>query len=277
MITFATIPKPFEGHVEVIQNNAIASWLRVAPEVHVVLIGDDPGVAEAARRFGVDHQPHVERNEYGTPLLDSALALASEKSLHRLMCYVNTDIVMPRSLAGASDRVAAHADRFLVVGECWNVRVEAPLDPTDEHIERLMRGGEKRGPDALDYFLFTKGVFDDIPPFAVGRTAWDNWLVWKARADGALVVDATWVVRAIHQDHTYAHVGSLSKVRVSPEADENRRLTGGGRDRLYSRLDATHRLTPWGLVPSPLAVGHTGETARRAWAKLGYVTGLRHA
>ena len=62
---------------------------------------------------------------------------------------------------------------------------------------------------------------------------WDNWLVWKARSDGAMVIDVMWVVHALHQDHTYAHMGSLQKLRIGPEATENRRLSGGGRERLY--------------------------------------------
>ena len=112
-----------------------------------------------------------------------------------------------------------------------------------DHLDWSTLGrGRRRGADALDYFLFSPGLFAEVPPFAVGRTVWDNWLVWKARDEGALVVDASSTVDAIHQDHSYAHVGSLGKVRVSPEAEENRRLAGG-KLHLYSRFDATHRLT----------------------------------
>jgi hypothetical protein len=50
---------------------------------------------------------------------------------------------------------------------------------------------------------------------------------------------------------------------------------GGGRERLCSRFDATHRLVGQRLVPNPLGVAHVGETARRGWAKLGYTVGLR--
>ena len=149
----------------------------------------------------------------------------------------------------------------------------------------LLRGSRKRGADALDYFLFSPGVFGGVPAFAIGRTVWDNWLVWKARSEGATVVDATSVVKPIHQDHDYEHVGSLAKVRDGPEAGENRRLAGG-RAHLYSRYDATHRLLRSGLVPNPLAVGHAGETVRRGVGedrlsdgtpngviRVGYITG----
>ncbi len=277
MITFVTIPKPFEGHVGTIQRNAIASWLHATSSPRVILAGDEAGVAENAESLGVDHVGALARNNRGTPLLDDAFRLAEEHAQGGLVCFVNSDILLPPALGRAAALVRARSDRFLVIGECRNARIDDLVDPTALDWQSLWRQGRRRGADALDYFLFTPGLFADVPPFAVGRTVWDNWLVWKARAEGAMVVDASAVVRPIHQDHAYGHVGNLGKVRVSPEADENRRLAGGGRERLYSRLDATHRLTSRGLIRNPLALGHGGETARRVWAKLGYAVGLRHA
>ena len=276
MIAFVTIPKPFTGDTSTIQRNAIASWLQVAPDVSVLLIGDEPGMGEAAKSLGVRQLEPVARTDQGTPRLDSALALAAEHAAGRLLCYVNADILLPPSLAFAAAASGRRSDRFLVIGECWNARVEGPLAAGSLDWAALLRGSRKRGADALDYFLFSPGIFAEIPAFAIGRTVWDNWLVWKARSEGAMVVDATSVVKAIHQDHAYGHIGSLAKVRDGPEAAENRRLAGG-RGHLYSRYDATHRLLRSGLVPNPLAVGHAGETVRRGWAKIGYRTGLRTA
>jgi hypothetical protein len=277
VITFFTIPKPFEGHVGTIQRNALASWTRVDPAAQVLVLGDETGAADAAAEIGADHVSELQRNEHGTPLLDGAFRIAAERRRNELLCYVNADILFPRSLADAA-RVAVGLQRpFLVVGECRNVRVEDRVDPDAIDWRALLQGARKRGADAIDYFVYTPELYGDIPPFSVGRPAFDNWLVWKARNDGAAVVDATWTVSALHQDHTYAHIGSVSQRNTSPEAVENRRLAGGGRERLYSRFDATHRLTSHGLVPNPLGYRHAGETVRRAWAKLGYATGLRRS
>jgi hypothetical protein len=275
VIAFVTIPKPFTGETNTIQRNAIASWLQVAPDVSVLLVGNEPGLAEAAESLGVRQLAPVARTSRGTPRLDSAFALAAAHADGRVLCYVNADILLPPSLAFAAERSRRRSERFLVIGECWNARVEGPLAGSPDWAA-LLRGSRKRGADALDYFLFSSGVFNEVPAFAIGRTVWDNWLVWKARSEGAMVVDATSVVKPIHQDHDYGHVGTLAKVRGGPEAAENRRLAGG-RGHLYSRYDATHRLLRSGLVPNPLAVGHAGETVRRGWAKIGYRTGLRTA
>ena len=268
MITFFTIPKPFEGHIGVIQRNALASWLNVAPDVQVIVLGEAPDGLD------VEHLADVARNEQGTPLLDDAFRIAEERARYPIMTFVNADILLPASLAQAVTTTVRHSDRFLIVGECWNTRSDAALEP--EAIQ-WNRQGRKRGADAIDYFVYSRGLYGDLPPFAIGRTVFDNWLVWRARDLGAVVVDATSTVRALHQDHSYAHVGSLADIRRAPEALENRRLSGGGRERLYSRFDATHRLIGGRLLPNPLGVAHMGETARRAWAKLGYTTGLRRA
>lgn len=275
MITFFTIPKPFEGDIGTIQRNALASWTRVAPGTQVLVLGDEAGAAEASAAIGAEYVPELPRNAYGTPLLDGAFRIAAERRRNELLCFVNADVLLPPSIVDAARSADTLRRPFVVVGECRNARVDAALDPDAIDWHAILEGARKRGADAIDYFVYTPGVFDDIPPFAVGRPAFDNWLIWEARKKGAAVVDATWTVEAIHQDHTYDHVGGLSERPRSPEAAENRRLTGGGRERLYSRFDATHRSTSRGLVPNPLGYAHSGETARRAWAKLGYATGLR--
>jgi hypothetical protein len=261
MVTFFTIPKPFEGHVGMIQRNALRSWLRLAPDVQVIAIG------EMDRAVDVDHVPNVARNGHGTPLLNDAFRIAEERARHQALCFCNADILLPQSFSDAV-AVAAARQPFLLVGECWNVRVASETDCIPE-------GGKRRGADALDFFCYSRGVFSELPPFAAGRAAFDNWLVWYARSSNTTVIDATLSVRAVHQDHSYSHIGTIDDMRNGPEAIENRRLAGGGRERLYSRLDATHLLVRGRLVPNPLAVAHGGETIRRAVAKLAYTARLR--
>jgi hypothetical protein len=262
VITFFTIPKPFAGHIGVIQRNAIASWARLGD---VILFGNDDGVADAAAATGARHVPVIARNEFGTPLLSDAFAQAERFSPAQVFCFVNADIVLFDDLPRALDGLRAP---FLVVGESWHVRVTEEL-AFDDSWEARLRGlaQRRRGADAIDYFAFSRGLYDELPPFAIGRTAFDNWLIWKARDHGATVVDATPSVCSVHQEHDYAHAGSLGEIRTSPEAARNRELAGG-KARLYSRFDATHRLTRRGLVPNPLRVARVGEKGRRAVYKL---------
>ena len=42
-----------------------------------------------------------------------------------------------------------------------------------------------------------------MPPLIVGHCYWDNWMIWKALADGVGVLDASPYVTLIHQNHGY--------------------------------------------------------------------------
>ena len=270
MITFFTIPRGFDDDAAVRQRNAIGSWGRVAADVQVLLLGSDPGVAEAAHEFDAEHVPDIALNEFGTPLLSDAFRIAQERARWPLLAYVNSDIVLLEDFAAAGRTLAALEQPFLMVGECW----DAPLGPLDfagnwrADAAAAAAGGRKRGAAALDYFLFTDGLYRDVPPFAVGRLVFDTWLVWKGREQRALVVDASRCVRPVHQRHGYGHIGgSYSALWASPEAAANWALAGS-KSRVYTRFDATHLLTPRGIRRNLGATWRVKERARKAIYKL---------
>lgn len=252
MLTVFTIPKPFRGHVGDIQRNAIESWRALRPDVQIVLVGDEDGVAQAALEGGVEHVGGVARNERGTPRIDSAFALVESVARNPLWCLVNADIVLLDDLIPTVEQVASRFRAFLVVGESRDLPVSPELPLGDSIFRRALREkamahGRCRGYAALDYFVFPRGHFGDLPPFLIGRACFDNWLVWRARQRGP-VVDATRRVVSVHQSHDYSHVaGGLDEVYYGDEAKYNERLAGG-RARIYSLHDATHRLTRNGLL-----------------------------
>src|SRR5438876_11556063 len=94
MLTLFAIPKPFRGHIAVIQRNAIMSWTLLQPRPEVILFGDEEGTAEICRELGLRHAPAVERNEFGTPLLDDLFRKAEEQASYATLCYVNSDILL---------------------------------------------------------------------------------------------------------------------------------------------------------------------------------------
>jgi hypothetical protein len=154
-------------------------------------------------------------------------------------------------LVAAVQRVNQRKRRYLMVGRRWTVEIAAPLEFSAGWEERLWDYTTTTGyadrTDAIDYFVFPKGTFEDIPPFAVGRTSWDNWLLYRARATDTPLIDATDVVRIIHHKHDYSHhKQGFTGVWEGPEAKRNYELAGGGY-RLYSFRDATHVLTSRGL------------------------------
>ncbi len=105
MLTIFAIPKPFKGQIEIIQRNAIQSWTLIRPTPEILLFGDDRGTEEVAREFGVRHFPNIERNEYGTPLINSIFDTARKEAANHLICYANSDIIFPTSLLEAIKRL----------------------------------------------------------------------------------------------------------------------------------------------------------------------------
>ena len=106
MLTLFTIPKPFRGHVGVIQRNAIKSWVMLRPACQIILFGDEEGTLEVAKEWGVHHMPEVARNEFGTPLLDSTFATAHRLAINNILCYANADIMLLNDFMVAVTRLA---------------------------------------------------------------------------------------------------------------------------------------------------------------------------
>lgn len=241
-LTIFAIPKPFSGHTGIIQENALASWVRL-PEVEVLLIGDDDGVAEAAQRFGVRHEPSVRKTDLGTPLLDSAFEIAAASARADRLCYVNADIILFADLVEAIDVIPF--PNYLVVAQRTNVDVADRLS-FDDHasVEGFVQATRQRGvlepPWASDVFVLPRGTHLGLEPFAVGRPGWDNWLIWKARSLDIPVVDVTPSVLVVHQTHDYGHVPhQRGSAWQGPEADRNLRLAGDP-STLWNLDRATH-------------------------------------
>jgi hypothetical protein len=250
LITFFTIPKPFKGHFDVIQRNAIKSWLSLRPSCEIFLFGNDPGVADVARELGVKHSADFACNNHGTPLINDVFEKAQRLASHKLLCYLNADIILLNDFLAAAQRV--HFKRFLMAGCRWDIDVNHLLDFDRADCEAKLRelvaaGGALYPPEGIDVFLFTQGLWGCIPPFAVGRAMWDNWMIYQARAQRAKVIDATKAVTIIHQNHSYAHLkGGKQEAWEGPEAEQNRILAGGYKN-AFTILDANWILTPQGL------------------------------
>jgi len=253
MLTIFSTPKPFAGHIAVIQRNAIESWKRLDPAVEIILVGDDPGAAEVCLELGLRHIAQVQRNQHGTKYLASIYDQAHDAARHDILCHVNCDIVLLSDFARAVRRMRESREQFLMAGQRWDVDIREPLDFSRADWEAQLRAlardaNRQRPPQWIDYFVFRKGLFyRKIPEFVIGRPGWDNWLLWYPRSVGVPVVDATRVVMAVHQNHDYGyHPEGEKGVWEGEEAQINFRLMRTkGR---YQTLDnAAYVLTARGL------------------------------
>jgi len=253
LITLFSAPKPFtDPHIAMIQRNALKSWT-LLPDVEIILLGEETGLAEAARELGVKHIPHVKCNDNGTPLISSMFQLARESSNSDLLCIINADMLLMPDFIEAARRSRLQRDKcFVLLSQRWDLDVTQPIEFTDGWVDRLLsivhRQGALHRPAGSDYFLFPKSCYTDIPDFTIGRAGWDNWMIYKARKERWPVIDCTSSVMIVHQNHDYSHLPGGKPHYEHPDTNENIRLAGGQANIRYTVLDATHQLVDGKLV-----------------------------
>jgi len=246
LLTVFSAPKPFlDPHINTIQRNAIQSWLHLGPQVEVLLVGQEAGLEEAASELGVRLLSDVRRNEAGTPLVSSIFDLARQASDSLLLLYVNADILLLPEIVTAARQVAAQAEKFLLIGQRWDMDITQALDFSPGWDARLKEDSQQRGrlhlPSGSDYFVFPRQLFQDMPDFAIGRAGWDNWMIYSARQQGWLVVDGTPAITILHQNHDYSHLPGNKPHYELPESQQNTALAGGSAN-LYMVLDSDRQL-----------------------------------
>jgi hypothetical protein len=242
MITFFTIPKPFEGHNGVIQRNALRSWRKLNPKCEIIIFGDEVGIAEVAEEVGAIHIPEIRKNDFGTPYLDGIFSKVQEMAKNDILCYSNADIIFLNDFPAGVGKI--NDDRYLLVGQRWDLDLTTEVDYSgnyqDELRQRTAQGGKLHDVDGMDYFVFRKGTLKALPAFLVGRAGWDNWMIYNARVEGIKVIDGTRGYLVIHQNHNYGHVKKSVGRWLGPESDYNMALLGGVEHR-FTLYDATYR------------------------------------
>jgi hypothetical protein len=243
LITFFSAPKPFtDPHIAMIQRNAIRSWT-LLPDVEVILLGEEEGLAEAARELDVKHLPNVKRNDNGTPLISSMFQLARENSNSDLLCIINADMILMSDFVEAARRSHLQREMFVLLSQRWDYDITSPIDFTAGWELRLRESVRKQNqlhrPAGSDFFLFPKNCYEDIPDFIIGRAGWDNWMVYKACQQNWPVIDCTPSMMIVHQNHDYSHLPGGKSHYEHPDTNENIRLAGGQANIRYTILDST--------------------------------------
>jgi hypothetical protein len=265
-LTIFTSPKPFTNpHIITIQRNAIRSWKALGEQVEILLIGDDPGVKEAAAELEVKHISGVACNDAGTPLISSIFALAREHSQAKLLAYVNADILVMQNFLSSAQAAAASFERFLLVGRRWDLEVKEELPfghGWETELRKLIQAnGKLHRAVGSDYFIYSRECFTEIPNFAVGRAGWDNWMIFHARWKKWAAINATQSISIVHQSHDYHHLPNGRRHIHAPESFENRDMAGGRMVTQFRLRDCSHEMTA-GVI-SKFKITHSWKRFKR--------------
>jgi hypothetical protein len=257
MLTIFSNPKPFTGLFKIIQENAIRSWLLIRPKPEIILLGSEKGVGDICRRLKLVHIRYAKTNRYHTPIVSDIFKKAQTKASYRIMMYVNSDVIVVNDIIKPIKSISFSFDSFLASGRRFELLIDKPIDFKDKDwrektIKTVRSKGYLKGPGWMDYFVFTKGLFGSIPPFALGRTFWDKYLIWKATALKKPVIDMTGSFFAVHQTHLKNK--DIKHVWEGIEANNNVLLAGGWSHGL-SLKQARYRLDKKRLIkknPDPV-------------------------
>jgi hypothetical protein len=244
-VTIFSAPKPFlDSHLKIIQRNAVRSWKMLGPDVEVILIGDELGIKETAENLEVKHIPNVKINNLGTPLISSIFSLARQASAHDILLYLNADILLLPETMEVIQTISQVKKEFLIVGRRWDLDITEEITFDTDWANQIKIHVEKEGklqsPFAMDYFIFPKHLYQEVPPFAVGRAGWDNWMIYHGMRQDWPVIDATLSLMVIHQNHDYRHLPDGAPHYDLEESHNNVKLGGGIRN-IYDLIDVTYK------------------------------------
>ncbi|HEU5309501.1 MAG TPA: hypothetical protein VFW97_19410 [Acidimicrobiia bacterium] len=253
MLTILSTPKAFTGLFAIIQRNAIESWTKLEPRPEIILFGRDEGTAEICEELGLRHVPDVAENAHGTPLLSDMFVTGQRLASNPVVCWANADIIFTPTIMRAARVVADHPRSAYLVGRRTDIDQLELLEFSGAWAQvltaRAAQQGERKPANWIDYFMFTRGLFTQLPPFAIGRPGYDPWLIWRAADLGADVIDGSDFVLAVHQRHDYSHVGSRAAVFSGTEAQQNAAIVDNWRHyhsiaHARLKLDVTGRVVP---------------------------------
>jgi hypothetical protein len=153
----------------------------------------------------------------------------------------------------AFEKEAGRREQFLMIARRWDTDISEPIDFGDEAWEAKVRraalhANVLQATHFVDFFVFRKGLYDEVPPLVVGRSYWDHWLVWKALERGANVVDATNFMMAVHQNHGYGYHPQGKQGTNEDELARRNIELAGGRQHLRTLIHSTHRITRNGAI-----------------------------
>lgn len=234
MITFFSHVRPFVGEFDALQRTAISSWKSMG-DVQVVLLGKDS--MQAAIDLEVDWGPIAGYNENGTALVKAIFEAGERAAKYDLLCEISSDIVLSASSMPAfvaMDKIA----NPLVVGQRHDVTLYnkvVTLHPSS----------------AVDYFAYRRRAFwwHEMPDFAVGRTAYDNWIMWAANTLwGMDTIDATADIYALHINHGYPEYGDKEAMQQSDERKRNREMAYATGCRTWPGVESTRYIMRKGKV-----------------------------
>jgi len=227
MFTIFTFPRPFQSPFNTPQLNAINSWKKIHKDIEIYLINDE---LNTAKEFAIKNEIKCidgKFSKYGSPLLKDAIQSINSVAKNDVILFINTDIIYLDGIKRTMDIVLNNFDKYFIVGRRVDYDIDYKISFSDEDYKKKLitmhENGDMHGLSGLDYWIFPKNTFNEIPDFVIGKPGYDNWLLAESKRKSIPVIDASNTIRILHQNHYYPQKKSDS---YKIEYDENLKKAG---------------------------------------------------
>jgi hypothetical protein len=182
-------------------------------------MGDDNGSLQICEEHGIQYVPDIEKNEYNTPVFSDMVKKADSLAIYPYILHLSSDIIIFQDVVKALQSIKNTFQSFCAVCRKWDTDLDELLRFDDPSwIETAKANGDPSMITSGDFYLYTKGFWDDLPPFVVGRSYCDSYLFHQA-SERKLMINLSPAVTIMHQKHDYKHVPE-----GNPEFNVNQRL-----------------------------------------------------
>lgn len=233
MLTIFSTCRSFnDNRFNIIQRNAIGSWMKLNPRPQIMIMGDDPGSKEICKEFNLEYYD-VECSSFGTPLVNSMIKLAEKHGKFDTKLCISSDIILFQNTIKSIKPLKEMKEFCGVAIKLENNNINDLIDFESDWTKFALNNVKQGMVTSGDYFLYSSKFWENskMPEFVVGRTHTDSWMFCEAVRRKCLV-NLTPCVQIVHQQHHYNHIP-----KGDPERSNNERLKKGfGADIRYSNF-----------------------------------------
>lgn len=222
-LTLASVPMPFSGNKLTIthQHNAIQSWCMLNPRPEIILFGNDDGVGNVSKQYGVRHVPQIGKNELGDLSMRSIFRQIDKNSTTDWICYIDTDVILLDDFIPNFNYLVSLLPSFVSCAGRWDANVPEAIDFTKEDWQRkVLDAVYKLGRRGSDYCIYPRGFYHNMPDYSIGKGHWDGWRMGLPLTKGIPLVNIERSCKAVHQKHGH-------RMGNSPGINRNKGLSKG--------------------------------------------------
>ncbi|CEO98780.1 hypothetical protein PBRA_006894 [Plasmodiophora brassicae] len=197
---------------------------RILDRVNFIVMTKHCPTAKVAHRLGLPTMHPASGSAIGDQTYNHVMETVTRIGTGPILGFTNSDIIfldtLPPALEAIANGIVEHGwPSVFITGVRYNVDVPDEIMPMDRDIDdgtwrnwtAFVRANGKKFQDiTADFFFWNRDAAIDwmaLPPFLIGGTGFDNWIVAYAQANKEIVtINLTPSVDTIHMNHGEGHV-----------------------------------------------------------------------